>query len=67
MKKKQNITSISPTPENHSYRSRLYNKNLLINKAIGFFIQLINKPKRVMIELKRRFPDLWKEVNRKKF
>ena len=68
------VVSFMPTQETFEYFNKCagvspssYNKTKFINKAIAFYILLIENPKQIMMELKRRFPDLWKQVNRRKF
>ncbi len=63
------VKSFVPTLGNDSYFKKITHTNLsnFINKAIAFYILLINDPKRVMIELKTRYPDLWKKINQRKF
>ena len=56
-----------PTIENRRYLNRLYNKSAFINRAISFYILLINKPMQVMKELKMRHPKKYKFVGRQKF
>jgi len=45
----------------------IQNKSKFIRNAIHFYIAFINNPKKFMLELKRRNPEIWKYVNRKKF
>ncbi len=42
------------------------NKSKFINRALRLYIEFINQPERVMSELKRRYPDKWKHINRKR-
>ena len=56
-----------PTRENQLYLTNLYNKSEFINRAISFYIMLINNPMQILKELKRRHPMKYKLVGRKKF
>lgn len=56
-----------PTIENRRYLDTLYNKSTFINRAISFYILLINKPIQILKELKRQHPRKYKFVGRKKF
>lgn len=68
--RKRPITSFRTDLEIQSYLNRLKNYNSrssFINKAIYFYIMFINNPKKILIELKRRNPELYKYINRKRF
>jgi len=56
-----------PTIENRRYLDMVYNKSDFINRAISFYILLINKPMQILKELKRQRPQLYKYVGRKKW
>ena len=43
------------------------NRSRFIREALHFYIAFLNTPVTVMIELKRRFPEFWRKVNRRKF
>ncbi len=64
---KEKLEAFRPTTENVIYLSGLYNKSEFINKAISFYILLIDKPMQIMKELKRSHPIKYKMVGRKKF
>jgi len=51
----------------HHLRNRVYDKSKFIRSALYFYITMLSNPKKIMIELKRRYPALWKYVNRKQF
>jgi len=51
----------------HYLEKFVYDKSKFILRAIRFYLMLIHEPKKIMIELKRRSPELWKSVNRKKW
>ncbi|MHA1383264.1 MAG: hypothetical protein ACTSR3_05865 [Candidatus Helarchaeota archaeon] len=42
-------------------------KTEFFNRAIRAYINMLTNPKQIMIELKKRFPESWKYINRKKF
>ncbi len=74
IKNKYKVVSFQPSHETFEYFKKCkgsspssYNKSKFINKAISFYILLIENPKQIMMELKRRYPALWKSVNRRKF
>ncbi len=69
IKIKCKVKSFLPTLENDTYFNKISNTNLssVINKAIAFYILLLDNPKQIMMELKRRCPATWKRVNRRKF
>ena len=68
MRKENNFFALRATRKNTSYlNSKVFNKSSFINKAIEFYIDLINNPKKVMVELKKRNPELWRYINRRKF
>ena len=52
---------------NQYLKNEVYDKSKFINSALEFYILFLNNPQKLMIELKKRNPDLWKYVNRKKF
>ncbi len=65
---KERLEAFRPTAENQCYLDGLYNnKSEFVNKAISFYILLINQPMRILKELKRQRPKLYKFVGRKKF
>lgn len=64
---KKGPEAFRPTKDNKIYLRRLYNKSEFINKAISFYILLINQPIQILKELKKRNPKLYKFVGRKKF
>ena len=69
-KKKKSIdnpVTFRPTRKIRSYLAGICNTTNFVNRAIDFYINLINDPEKIMIELKKRNPDLWKHINRKKF
>jgi len=51
----------------HYLRKYCYDKSKFIKRALHFYLLFINNPKKLMIELKRQNPKLWKYVNRKRF
>ncbi len=53
-----------PTIENQRYLDKLYNKSEFINRAIAFYILLVNRPMQILKELKRRHPKKYKFVGR---
>ena len=62
------LEAFRPTKENQQYLNSLYNnKSQFINKAISFYILLINNPRHIMMELKRRKPILYRQIGRRKF
>ncbi|KKM27100.1 hypothetical protein LCGC14_1578080 [marine sediment metagenome] len=65
--KKEKLEAFRPTEENRLYLEGMYNKSEFIDKAVSFYILLINKPIQILKELKRRFPKLYKSVGRRKF
>ncbi len=66
-KKQKKRYSFRPTESSQQYLEKVYDKSKFINRAISFYILLINKPMQIMKELKRRHPRLYKFVGRKKF
>lgn len=64
---KGRLEAFRPTKDNQAYLGGLYNKSEFINKAISFYILLINRPVQILKELKKRNPKLYKFVGRKKF
>ena len=63
----ENPLTFRPTRENRYYLNKNCNTSEFINKALNFYINLINNPKFVMLTLKKQNPELWKYVNRKQF
>ena len=59
--------SFRPTKEVAQYLGSVYDKSKFINRAIYFFMMMINQPMRLLKELKRQRPRLYKFVGRKKF
>ena len=55
-----------PTPENKEYIDKLFNgtKSDFINKAIENQLLLMNRPKVILLQLKERYPHLFKYVQR---
>lgn len=51
----------------HHLQKKIYDKSKFIIRALRFYIILITDPKKIMIELKKREPELWKKVNRTRF
>lgn len=56
-----------PSFSNQRYLMNVYNKSKFIDRAVAIHINLINDPKILLEELKRRHPNLYKSVGRKKF
>lgn len=56
-----------PTREVGCYMTGMYDKSKFINRAIYFYILMINQPIRILKELKKQHPRLYKFVGRKKF
>ena len=50
-----------------NYLHKIVDKTSFIKKAIRFYIYFLENPKILLIELRKRNPNLWKEVNRRKF
>ncbi len=59
--------SFRPNKFIKDYLTKMYYKSRFINRGIYFHIQMINHPEKIMKELKKRYPDKWKKVNRLKF
>ncbi len=59
--------SFRPTREVSKYLEGMYDKSEFINKAISFYILLIQRPAAVMKELKGQRPKLYRQIGRKKF
>jgi len=51
----------------HWLRNKIYDKSKFIKKALHFYILMLTNPKKIMMELKRQNPEIWKYVNRRKF
>ncbi len=66
-KKGINPESFRPTKEVALYLRSVYDKSGFINRAIYFFMMMINQPVRILRELKRQRPRLYKFVGRRKF
>ena len=65
---KENPESFRPMRDVRHYLSKLmYDKSGFINKAIQFYILMLNDPEKIMIEMKKRYPEKWKYINRRKF
>ena len=64
---KENLEAFRPTQENRRYLESVYNKSGFINRAIYFYMLLINRPIQILKELKRQRPALYKFIGRKKF
>lgn len=48
-------------------KKNVLNKSEFYNKAIRAYINMLTNPKQIMMELKKRFPKTWKQINRRKF
>jgi len=67
-KKQKLIYSFRTTKEIDRYiKKNVIQKTKFINSALNFYIMLINSPKNLLITLKKRYPEIWRFVNRKKF
>ncbi|HEA64592.1 MAG TPA: hypothetical protein ENI02_00395 [Candidatus Aminicenantes bacterium] len=62
-----NPESFRPTKEVARYLGSVYDKSGFINRAIYFYMLLINQPIMILKELKRQRPRLYKFVGRRKF
>ena len=63
-----NNKSFNISNENSHYlEKKVINFSKFVNDALNFYRLFLNNPKKLMIELKMRNPELWKYVNRRKF
>ena len=66
--KDKNIQNFRATDENTMLLNTIcITKTKYINNAIFFYNQMLTNPKKILIELKKRNPELFKYVNRRRF
>lgn len=68
-KRNKELDPISFRPDKivRGYLGRVYYTSKFINRSIHFHILMITNPKQIMKELKMRYPNQWKKINRQKF
>jgi len=57
----------SERQNSHYLNTKVSNKSKFINKALYFYILVLENPLKILMELKKRYPEQWKYVNRRKF
>ncbi len=67
MKQYMKPISFRPIKEVAIYMSGMYDKSKFINRAISFYMMMINRPIDILKELKSRYHRLYKLVGRRRF